>query len=101
MTKVGFGVVDGSESRLMGAGIHVSVAILILDFWGFCWRVVADGKGAKSVREGNLLKLEVAQFKSKFGERAQALIPRDLHTNSVIVYRTCSVFSLSDSIMEQ
>ncbi|GAB2214015.1 hypothetical protein Drorol1_Dr00018346 [Drosera rotundifolia] len=70
----------------------IFLIILVLDFWGFCWGVVAYDEGAKLVREGYLIKLEVSQLKSKFGEKAQALIPGDLHTHSVIVYRTCSVF---------
>ncbi|KAK6121410.1 hypothetical protein DH2020_044835 [Rehmannia glutinosa] len=40
---------------------------------------------AKAVREDNILKLEVAELKSKFCERAQALIHGDLHTGSVMV----------------
>ncbi|KAK4491132.1 hypothetical protein RD792_001856 [Penstemon davidsonii] len=40
---------------------------------------------AESVREDNILKLEVAELKSKFCERAQALIHGDLHTGSVMV----------------
>ncbi|XP_020205472.1 methylthioribose kinase [Cajanus cajan] len=42
---------------------------------------------AEAVREDNLLKLEVAELKSKFCERAQALIHGDLHTGSVMVTR--------------
>ncbi|KAF7811032.1 methylthioribose kinase [Senna tora] len=40
---------------------------------------------AEAVREDNLLKLEVAELKSMFCERAQALIHGDLHTSSVMV----------------
>ncbi|KAJ7967527.1 Methylthioribose kinase [Quillaja saponaria] len=40
---------------------------------------------AQAVREDNVLKLEVAELKSKFCERAQALIHGDLHTGSVMV----------------
>ncbi|KMT01120.1 hypothetical protein BVRB_9g223720 [Beta vulgaris subsp. vulgaris] len=40
---------------------------------------------AEAVREDNVLKLEVAQLKSMFCERAQALIHGDLHTGSVMV----------------
>ncbi|CAL0300350.1 unnamed protein product [Lupinus luteus] len=40
---------------------------------------------AEAVRADNLLKLEVAELKSKFIERAQALIHGDLHTGSVMV----------------
>ncbi|KNA25230.1 hypothetical protein SOVF_008360 [Spinacia oleracea] len=40
---------------------------------------------AESVREDNDLKLEIAQLKSMFCERAQALIHGDLHTGSVMV----------------
>ncbi|KAK4768940.1 hypothetical protein SAY86_027090 [Trapa natans] len=40
---------------------------------------------AKAVREDNTLKLEVAELKSMFCERAQALIHGDLHTGSVMV----------------
>ncbi|KAF3435490.1 hypothetical protein FNV43_RR22579 [Rhamnella rubrinervis] len=40
---------------------------------------------AESVREDNALKVEVAELKSKFCERAQALIHGDLHTGSVMV----------------
>ncbi|KAH9605493.1 hypothetical protein KSS87_011869 [Heliosperma pusillum] len=40
---------------------------------------------AEAVREDNDLKLEIAQLKSMFCERAQALIHGDLHTGSVMV----------------
>ncbi|KAG8364227.1 hypothetical protein BUALT_Bualt19G0106300 [Buddleja alternifolia] len=40
---------------------------------------------AEAVREDNILKLEIAELKSKFCERAQALIHGDLHTSSVMV----------------
>ncbi|KAJ9175238.1 hypothetical protein P3X46_013812 [Hevea brasiliensis] len=40
---------------------------------------------AEAVREDNVLKLEIAELKSKFCERAQALIHGDLHTGSVMV----------------
>ncbi|KAL2939185.1 Methylthioribose kinase [Bienertia sinuspersici] len=40
---------------------------------------------AEAVRKDNVLKLEVAQLKSMFCERAQALIHGDLHTGSVMV----------------
>ncbi|XP_010500532.1 PREDICTED: methylthioribose kinase-like [Camelina sativa] len=40
---------------------------------------------AKAVREDSALKLEVAELKSMFCERAQALIHGDLHTGSVMV----------------
>ncbi|CAA0830948.1 Methylthioribose kinase [Striga hermonthica] len=40
---------------------------------------------AKAVREDNILKLEVAELKSKFCEKTQALIHGDLHTGSVMV----------------
>ncbi|WOG82445.1 hypothetical protein DCAR_0101609 [Daucus carota subsp. sativus] len=42
---------------------------------------------AQAVREDNILKLEVAELKSRFCERAQALIHGDLHTGSVMVTR--------------
>ncbi|XP_059445393.1 methylthioribose kinase-like [Corylus avellana] len=42
-------------------------------------------RDAEAVREDNVLKIEVAELKSKFGERAQALIHGDLHTSSVMV----------------
>lgn len=42
-------------------------------------------RDAEAVREDNVLKLEVAQLKSMFCERAQALIHGDLHTGSVMV----------------
>ncbi|XP_059652949.1 methylthioribose kinase-like [Cornus florida] len=42
-------------------------------------------RDAEAVREDNALKLEVAELKSMFGERAQALIHGDLHTGSVMV----------------
>ncbi|KAK6946049.1 Aminoglycoside phosphotransferase [Dillenia turbinata] len=42
---------------------------------------------AKAVREDDALKLEVAELKSMFCERAQALIHGDLHTGSVMVTR--------------
>ncbi|KAL6514607.1 hypothetical protein OROGR_020186 [Orobanche gracilis] len=45
---------------------------------------------AKAVREDDILKLEVAELKSKFCERAQALIHGDLHTSSVMVTKDSS-----------
>ncbi|XP_007042544.2 PREDICTED: methylthioribose kinase [Theobroma cacao] len=42
---------------------------------------------ALAVREDDILKLEVAELKSKFCERAQALIHGDLHTGSIMVTR--------------
>lgn len=44
-------------------------------------------RDAEAVREDNILKLEVAELKSRFCERAQALIHGDLHTGSVMVTR--------------
>ncbi|KAL4588633.1 hypothetical protein LXL04_001525 [Taraxacum kok-saghyz] len=40
---------------------------------------------AESIRNDKILKLEVAELKSKFCEKAQALIHGDLHTSSVMV----------------
>lgn len=40
---------------------------------------------AKAVREDNQLKMEIAELKSKFCEKTQALIHGDLHTGSVMV----------------
>ncbi|VFQ68383.1 unnamed protein product [Cuscuta campestris] len=40
---------------------------------------------AEAIRNDNVLKLEIAELKSKFCERAQALIHSDLHTGSVMV----------------
>ncbi|KAG6417489.1 hypothetical protein SASPL_119670 [Salvia splendens] len=40
---------------------------------------------AEALREDNMLKLEVAGLKSKFCERAQALLHGDLHTSSFMV----------------
>ncbi|GLT76695.1 hypothetical protein SLA2020_483400 [Shorea laevis] len=40
---------------------------------------------AEAIREDNMLKVEVAELKSKFCERSQALIHGDLHTASVMV----------------
>ncbi|KAG2305010.1 hypothetical protein Bca52824_033661 [Brassica carinata] len=40
---------------------------------------------AKAVREDSALKLEIAELKSMFCERSQALIHGDLHTGSVMV----------------
>ncbi|KAL6651834.1 hypothetical protein ACP70R_010759 [Stipagrostis hirtigluma subsp. patula] len=42
-------------------------------------------KDAEAVREDDALKLEVAELKSMFIERAQALIHGDLHTGSIMV----------------
>ncbi|KAK9286932.1 hypothetical protein L1049_015340 [Liquidambar formosana] len=42
-------------------------------------------RDAEAVREDNILKLEVAELKSMFCERAQALIHGDLHTGSIMV----------------
>ncbi|KAL4615329.1 hypothetical protein ACB092_07G115900 [Castanea dentata] len=42
-------------------------------------------RDAEALREGNVLKLEVAELKSKFCERDQALLHGDLHTSSVMV----------------
>ncbi|MCH93396.1 methylthioribose kinase-like, partial [Trifolium medium] len=51
------------------------------------WNSPYLDRDAEAVREDNLLKLEVAELKSKFCERAQALIHGDLHTGSVMVTR--------------
>ncbi|XP_075504164.1 methylthioribose kinase-like [Primulina tabacum] len=40
---------------------------------------------AETVRGDNILKLEIAELRSKFSERTQALIHGDLHTGSVMV----------------
>ncbi|KZV45982.1 methylthioribose kinase [Dorcoceras hygrometricum] len=40
---------------------------------------------AEAVRGDNILKLEIAELKSKFCERTQSLIHGDLHTGSVMV----------------
>ncbi|CAN6482430.1 unnamed protein product [Victoria cruziana] len=40
---------------------------------------------AEAVRSDNILKLEIAELKSMFCEKAQALIHGDLHTGSVMV----------------
>lgn len=40
---------------------------------------------AKKIREDNALKSAIGELKSKFSERAQALIHGDLHTGSVMV----------------
>ncbi|KAK4847258.1 hypothetical protein QYF36_000118 [Acer negundo] len=42
-------------------------------------------RDAEAVREDNTLKLEIAELKSKFCERTQALVHGDLHTGSVMV----------------
>ncbi|KAK9287109.1 hypothetical protein L1049_015520 [Liquidambar formosana] len=42
-------------------------------------------RDAEAVQEDNILKLEVAELKSIFCERAQALIHGDLHTGSIMV----------------
>ncbi|PIA27054.1 hypothetical protein AQUCO_08300028v1 [Aquilegia coerulea] len=42
-------------------------------------------RDAEAVRQDNILKLEVAELKSMFCERAQALIHGDLHTGSIMV----------------
>ncbi|OWM79190.1 methylthioribose kinase [Punica granatum] len=49
------------------------------------WTTPYLDSDAKAVREDNFLKLEVAELKSMFCERAQALIHGDLHTGSVMV----------------
>ncbi|CAJ1977381.1 unnamed protein product [Sphenostylis stenocarpa] len=51
------------------------------------WTAPYLDSDAKAVREDNLLKLEVAELKSKFIERSQALLHGDLHTGSVMVTR--------------
>ncbi|XP_026663231.2 methylthioribose kinase-like [Phoenix dactylifera] len=42
-------------------------------------------RDAEAVRDDDCLKIEVAELKSKFCERAQALIHGDLHTGSIMV----------------
>lgn len=42
-------------------------------------------RDAEAVREDDTLKMEVAELKTKFCERAQALIHGDLHTGSIMV----------------
>ncbi|MED6111759.1 hypothetical protein PIB30_055203 [Stylosanthes scabra] len=50
------------------------------------WTFPYLDRDAEVVLEDNLLKLEVAELKSKFCERAHALIHGDLHTGSVMVF---------------
>ncbi|GLT51219.1 hypothetical protein SLA2020_246430 [Shorea laevis] len=49
---------------------------------------------AEAVREDNILKVEVAELKSKFCERTQALVHGDLHTGSIMV--TCDSTQVID-----
>lgn len=49
------------------------------------WTTPYLDNDAKAVQEDNVLKLEVAELKSKFCEKTQALIHGDLHTGSVMV----------------
>ncbi|XP_031247626.1 methylthioribose kinase-like [Pistacia vera] len=42
-------------------------------------------RDVEALREDNYLKIEIAELKSKFCERAQALIHGDLHTGSVMI----------------
>ncbi|VAH38508.1 unnamed protein product [Triticum turgidum subsp. durum] len=49
------------------------------------WNSPFLDKDAEAVREDDGLKLEIAELKSMFIERAQALIHGDLHTGSIMV----------------
>ncbi|XBI59862.1 hypothetical protein VPH35_040867 [Triticum aestivum] len=49
------------------------------------WNSPLLDKDAEAVREDDGLKLEIAELKSMFIERAQALIHGDLHTGSIMV----------------
>lgn len=49
------------------------------------WTTPYLDEDVKAVREDNQLKLEIAELKSKFCERTQALIHGDLHTGSIMV----------------
>nr|GEW05986.1 methylthioribose kinase [Tanacetum cinerariifolium] len=49
------------------------------------WTTPYLDNDAEAVRNDNILKLEVAELKSKFCEKTQALIHGDLHTGSVMV----------------
>ncbi|XP_024521805.1 methylthioribose kinase [Selaginella moellendorffii] len=49
------------------------------------WTTPQLDEDAKSIREDDYLKLEIASLKSKFCEKSQALIHGDLHTGSVMV----------------
>ncbi|KAL5788189.1 hypothetical protein ACOSP7_005138 [Xanthoceras sorbifolium] len=49
------------------------------------WNSPYLDRDAEAVREDNILKLEIAELKSTFCERTQALIHGDLHTGSVMV----------------
>ncbi|KAJ0884213.1 putative S-methyl-5-thioribose kinase [Helianthus annuus] len=49
------------------------------------WTTPYLDSDAEAVRNDKVLKLEVAELKSKFCERTQALIHGDLHTGSVMV----------------
>ncbi|KAL6844175.1 hypothetical protein ACP4OV_025848 [Aristida adscensionis] len=51
------------------------------------WTSPQLDKDAEEVRGDDALKLEVAELKSMFIERAQALIHGDLHTSSIMVTR--------------
>ncbi|KAF8406256.1 hypothetical protein HHK36_008341 [Tetracentron sinense] len=58
------------------------------------WTFPYLDRDAELVREDDTLKLEVAELKSMFCERAQALIHGDLHTGSVMV--TCDSTQVID-----
>ncbi|KAK4563254.1 hypothetical protein RGQ29_005675 [Quercus rubra] len=49
------------------------------------WTSPYLARDAEALQEDNVFKLEVAELKSKFCERAQALLHGDLHTGSVMV----------------
>ncbi|KAL5855449.1 hypothetical protein ACOSQ4_005251 [Xanthoceras sorbifolium] len=49
------------------------------------WNSPYLDRDAEAVREDNILKLEIAELKSMFCERTQALVHGDLHTGSVMV----------------
>ncbi|GMN37773.1 hypothetical protein TIFTF001_007085 [Ficus carica] len=49
------------------------------------WNSPPLDHNAEAVRNDNALKVEIAELKSKFVERTQALIYGDLHTGSVMV----------------
>ncbi|KAI4375964.1 hypothetical protein MLD38_013771 [Melastoma candidum] len=51
------------------------------------WTAPYLDEDAEAVRQDNDLKLEIAELKAKFCERAQALLHGDLHTSSVMVTR--------------
>ncbi|CDO97137.1 unnamed protein product [Coffea canephora] len=79
-------VASEKATRIMSVFHYDSkICVDAVGFSGGIWISPYLDSDAEAVRQDNILKLEVAELKSKFCERTQALIHGDLHTGSIMV----------------